>query len=255
MEKYVADTLEELFSLEGRVAIVTGASSGLGLAIATTLANAGAKVYDLSRTLRDNPEHKNIARIQMDVTDTAAVADIVKKIATGEGQIDILVNNAGATHKCRAEAFPADKWENVQKVNVDSVFKLSQLLFPYLKDSQYIGRVVNISSMAGHLGFSEVVPYCTSKSAVIGMTHGLAVEWVHDNILVNSVAPGWFPSKMALEVMDEERKAKILNRMPVHRFGDMKDIGSMVLFLVSNAANYITGQDFAVDGGALAFGF
>lgn len=255
MEKYIADTLEELFSLEGRVGIVTGASSGLGLAIATTMANAGAKVYDFSRTLRDNPEHKNIVRIQVDVTDTAAVAELVKKIAVQEGHIDILVNNAGATFKCRAEEFPADKWENIQKVNVDSVFKLSQMLFPYLKASKYIGRIINISSMAGHLGFSEVVPYCTSKSAVIGMTHGLAVEWIHDNILVNSVAPGWFPSKMAIEVMDEERKKKILNRMPAHRFGEMKDIGSMVLFLVSNAANYITGQDFAVDGGALAFGF
>lgn len=255
MEKYIADTLEKLFSLEGRVGIVTGGSSGLGLAISTTLANAGAKIYDLSRTLRDNPEHKNIVRMQVDVTDTAAVAELVKKIAAQEGHIDILVNNAGATFKCRAEDFSADKWETVQKVNVDSVFKLSQMLFPYLKESKYIGRIINISSMAGHLGFSEVVPYCTSKSAVIGLTHGLAVEWIQDNILVNSVAPGWFPSKMAIEVMDEERKKKILNRMPAHRFGEMQDIGSMVLFLVSNAANYITGQDFAVDGGALAFGF
>ena len=89
----------------------------------------------------------------------------------------------------------------------------------------------------------------------MGITRGLAVEWVNDNILVNSVAPGWFPSKMTQQVMDEERKKKILNRMPLHRFGETKDIGALVLFLLSNGAKYITGQDFAVDGGTLSYGY
>lgn len=256
MDEMVASTLEGLFSLEGHTGIVTGASSGLGLSIAKTLADAGAKVYDLSRTLRPDPalEHKNITRIQADVTNTAAIEAIIKEIAA-KGSIDFLVNNAGITHKNRAETFPMETWEKIHKINVDSVFKLSQMLYPYLKESKYIGRIVNISSMAGHLGFSEVVPYCSTKSAVMGITRGLAVEWANDNILVNSCAPGWFPSKMSVQVMDEARKAKILNRMPVHRFGEPEDIGAMVLFLVSHAAKYITGQDFAVDGGALAFGF
>jgi NAD(P)-dependent dehydrogenase (short-subunit alcohol dehydrogenase family) len=255
MEKYVANTLEGLFSLEGRVGIITGASSGIGLAVSTLLADAGAKVYDLSRTLRDNPQHQNITRIQADITNIAIVKEIVREIAGKEGHIDFLINNAGTTHKCRAEVFPEEKWDSIVATNLDAVFKISQALFPYLTKSQYIGRIVNISSMAGHLGFSEVVPYCSTKSGVIGLTHGLAVEWVNDNILVNSVAPGWFPSQMSVKVMDDERKAKILNRMAMHRFGDTKDIASMVLFLLSNAATYITGQDFAVDGGALALGF
>ena len=219
------------------------------------LAGAGARVYDLSRTLRDNPPVEGITRLQANVLDTEAVGKLVADIAAKEGHIDFLVNNAGMTHKCRAEDFPADQWEKILHTNLGALFNLSKLLYPYLKQSEYIGRIVNISSMAAHLGFSQVIPYCTTKSGVLGLTHGLSVEWVHDNILVNSVAPGWFPSKMSVQVMDDARKEKILNRMPMHRFGDPKDIGSMILFLLSPAASYITGQDFAVDGGALAFGF
>jgi 2-dehydro-3-deoxy-D-gluconate 5-dehydrogenase len=99
------------------------------------------------------------------------------------------------------------------------------------------------------------VPYNSSKSAVLGITRGLAVEWRNEHILVNSVSPGWFPSEMTQQVMDEDRKAKILNRMPLHRFGKPEELASMVCFLASPAASYITGQDFSVDGGALAYGY
>ncbi|MDF2596188.1 MAG: NAD(P)-dependent oxidoreductase, partial [Clostridia bacterium] len=159
------------------------------------------------------------------------------------------------TVKRRAEEFLDEDFELIHKVNVNSVFKLSCLCYPYLKKSPYKGRIINISSMAAHLGFSEVVPYCSSKGAVLAMTKGLAVEWANDNITVNSIAPGWFPSEMSKQVMTAERKAKILDRMPVHAFGNTKDLGAMALFLVGEGATYITGQDFAVDGGALAYGF
>ena len=109
--------------------------------------------------------------------------------------------------------------------------------------------------MSAHLGFSEVVPYCTSKGAVLAMTRGLAVEWAGDNICVNSIAPGWFRSKMLQQVVDEEREKKILGRMPFHAYGDTRDLGEMARFLIGPGASYITGQDFAVDGGALAFGY
>ena len=140
-------------------------------------------------------------------------------------------------------------------VNVNSVYNLQCMCYTYLKQSKYVGRIVTISSMAAHLGFNQVVPYCTSKSAVLGLTRGLSVEWANDNITVNSVAPGWFPSELARKMMDDERKKLILNRMPVHKFGDTKDLGAMIQFLLSDSATYITGQDFAVDGGALGFGF
>ncbi len=257
MTTSISNTLEKIFSLEGRVGIVTGASSGLGLATATLLADAGAKVYDVSLTVTTDAaaRHDNIVRIQADITDRAAVERIVREIAADNGGIDFLVNNAGMTHKTRAEIFPTELWDKIHTVNVDAVFQLSQILYPYLKQSKSVGRIVNISSMAGHFGFSEVVPYCSSKSAVLGITRGLAIEWANDNILVNSVAPGWFPSAMAIQVMDEARRAKILNRMPLHRFGEMQDVANMILYLVSNAGKYVTGQDFAVDGGAIAYGF
>lgn len=109
--------------------------------------------------------------------------------------------------------------------------------------------------MSAHLGFSLVIPYCTSKGAVLALTRGLAVEWAQDNICVNSIAPGWFRSKMTEAIVDPEREQKILNRMPLHAYGDTRDLGAMACFLCGPGASYITGQDFAVDGGALAYGY
>lgn len=248
----------ELFDLKGRTGIITGASSGIGLGTANVLAEAGAKVYVFSRTgaLKDPSEycHENIVHIKADVCDRAQMEEKVKEIGERDG-IDFLINNAGVTVKCRAENFKMEDFDRIQAVNVRAVFQLSCLCYPYLKKSPHMGRIINISSMSAHLGFSEVVPYCTSKGAVLAMTKGLAIEWANDNITVNSIAPGWFPSEMNKQVMDAERKAKILSRMPVHKFGDTRDIGAMALFLVSDGAKYITGQDYAVDGGALAFGY
>ena len=248
----------ELFDLKGRTGIITGASSGIGLGTANVLAEAGAKIYALSRTggLKDPTEycHENIIHIKADVCDREQMEKKVKEIGEKDG-IDFLINNAGVTVKCRAENFKMEDFDRIQAVNVRAVFRLSCLCYPYLKKSPHMGRIINISSMSAHLGFSEVVPYCTSKGAVLAMTCGLAVEWANDNVMVNSIAPGWFPSEMNKQVMDAERKQKILSRMPVHKFGDTRDIGAMALFLVSDGAKYITGQDYAVDGGALAFGY
>ena len=192
--------------------------------------------------------------IKADVCDREQMEKKVKEIGEKDG-IDFLINNAGVTVKCRAENFKMEDFDRIQAVNVRAVFQLSCLCYPYLKKSPHMGRIINISSMSAHLGFSEVVPYCTSKGAVLAMTRGLAIEWANDNVTVNSIAPGWFPSEMNKQVMDAERKQKILSRMPVHKFGDTRDIGAMALFLVSDGAKYITGQDYAVDGGALAFGY
>ena len=246
-----------MFDLKGRRGIITGASSGLGLAMANVLAEAGATVYALSRTggvkAGEAPTPANVIHRKIDVCDYKALEEMVKEI--GADGLDFLINNAGATVKCRAEQFADDDFERIMKTNVSSVFKLSCLCYPYLKESHHMGRIINIASMSAHLGFNQVVPYCTSKGAVAAMTRGLAVEWANDNVTVNSISPGWFPSEMSKKVMDEERRAQILARMPVHKFGDPRDIGSMALFLVSDGALYVTGQDFAVDGGALAYGF
>lgn len=244
--------------LEGRVGIVTGASSGIGYAVANTLAEAGATVYSISRSgaVKEGqaPSADGVIHIKGDVTDRKEMEKIVADIAAKSG-LDFLVNNAGITKKCRAEDFPAEDFERIMNVNIHAVFYLCQLCYPYLKKSEHKGRIVSISSMAAHLGFSEVTPYCVSKAAVCGMTRGLAVEWANDNICINSIAPGWFPSEMSKQVMTPERKAAILARMPVHAFGDTRDLGAMAKFLIGDGAKYITGQDFAVDGGALAYGF
>ena len=148
-----------------------------------------------------------------------------------------------------------DTIHQVVNVNVKYLFQMSVICYPYLKKSADKGRIINITSMSAHLGFSEVVPYCASKGAVLAMTRALAVEWAQDNITVNSIAPGWFRSKMNEQVVDAAREQKILNRMPLHAYGDTRDLGKMAEFLVGDGAAYITGQDFAVDGGALAFGY
>lgn len=244
--------------LGGRIGVVTGASSGIGYAIAEVLARRGATVFALSRTGAPKaelpPSADGVTHMRADVTDYAAVGSLLEEI-TGGAALDFLVNNAGRTMKARAEAFPEDEFRAILELNVVSPFRLSQLAYPYLRKSAHRGRLISISSMAAHLGFSEVVPYSVSKSAVLGLTRGLAVEWAQDNICVNSVAPGWFPSEMSKQVMTPEREAAILGRMPVHAFGEVADLGEMVAFLVGDGAQYITGQDFAVDGGALAYGF
>lgn len=247
-----------MIDLKGKIGIVTGSSSGIGLSVAKVLAESGAIVYAISRTGKPKNDvettHENIIHMAADVCDYKTLEKIVSEIGNENG-LDFLVNNAGVTLKKRAEEFQDEDFEWIHKVNVNSVFKLSCLCYPYLKKSDNRGRIINITSMAAHLGFSEVVPYCSSKGAVLSMTRGLAVEWANDNINVNSIAPGWFPSEMSKMVMDEDRKSKILARMPLHQFGEPRNIGDMVAFLVSDKSSYITGQDFAVDGGALAFGY
>ncbi|MBE6907869.1 SDR family NAD(P)-dependent oxidoreductase [Marasmitruncus massiliensis] len=247
-----------MFELNGRTGIVTGASSGIGYAAANVLAQAGAKVYAVSRSGKVKDSSASVApgviHLAGDVCDYARMEELVQEIGNKDG-IDFLINNAGITVKRRAEEFLDEDFERIHKVNVNSVFKLSCLCYPYLTKSPHVGRIINITSMAAHLGFSEVVPYCSSKGAVLAMTRGLAVEWANDNITVNSIAPGWFPSEMSVQVMTPERRQKILGRMPLHRFGDPNDLGAMAQFLLSDSAAYINGQDFSVDGGALAFGF
>lgn len=246
--------------LEGRAGIVTGGSSGIGLAIANVLAEAGATVYIISRTGKTKEGFgesiPGTINIQGDISDFSSMEQLCKKLAERhDGHLDFLVNNAGATYKCLAQDFPMEEFERVLNVNVTCVFRMCQICYPYLKASPHKGRIINISSMSAHLGFSQVVPYSTSKAAVCGMTRGLAVEWAGDNICVNSIAPGWFRSKMLDDIMDDERGAKILARMPMHALGDTADLGAMAKLLIGPNGSYITGQDYALDGGALAYGY
>lgn len=251
--------MNELFSLPGKRGIVTGASSGLGLETARLLAEAGAQVFAFSRSGRVKVENApplpaTVREIAVDVADSKAVSDTVHDLAA-DGGLDFLVNNAGITDKRPAMEVDPEQFRKIQQVNVDAVFHLCQACFPFLRNASGAGRIVNIASMAAHLGFAEVAPYCVSKAAVLGITRSLSVEWAGQNILINSVSPGWFPSEMNRQVMNPEREQKILGRMPLHRYGEPRELAATVCFLLSPAASYITGQDIAVDGGALAFGY
>jgi 2-dehydro-3-deoxy-D-gluconate 5-dehydrogenase len=248
--------LDRFFSLRGASGIVTGGSGGLGAEIARVLAAAGATVHSISRSGKPRSPGRGAGAIRYhaaDVTDYPAMRQLVREIGT-DG-IDFVVNNAGITVRAPFASGTREDWQNIQEVNVSAAAELSRIAYPYLRKSRHPGRLIFISSMAAHLGFDEVVPYAVSKSAVLGLMRGLAVEWARDGILVNSVAPGWFPSEMTRGVMDPQRRRKILGRMPLHRFGEPAELAAAVLFLVSPAATYITGHDLAVDGGALAFGY
>lgn len=246
--------------LQGKVGIVTGGSSGIGFQIANVMANDGATVYSISRTGAPKEgmgeSAAGVIHMKGDIGDTGDMQSLIDTIAAkNNGCIDFLINNAGASFKCRAETFPSEQFDMVMNVNVKYVFLMSQMCYPYLKKAAHRGRIINITSMSAHVGFSEVVPYCASKGAVLSMTRGLAVEWAQDNICVNSIAPGWFRSKMTEAIVDEAREQKILSRMPLHAYGDTRDLGALASFLCGANGAYITGQDYALDGGALAFGY
>ena len=256
MDTIFKELVKNNFSLHGQRGIVTGGSGGIGKAIAIMLAKAGAKVFVLSRSgkFKDNEQlHENIYHVETSIVDTEKCLEIIDEI--GKKGLDFLVNNAGITVKSKLVDLNIEDWNAIQEVNVTAAMNLSKFAYPYLKKSVSIGRIVNITSMASYIAFNEVVPYVVSKTALLGLTRGLAVEWAAENILINSVSPGWIKTDMVKQVLDKEREKKILNKMPLHKYGKPEDIASMVWYLVSPTSKYITGQDFSVDGGALAFGY
>jgi NAD(P)-dependent dehydrogenase (short-subunit alcohol dehydrogenase family) len=254
------NTFEELatnnFSLEGQRGIVTGGSSGIGKAIAIMLANAGAEVFAFSRTGKfknSKDEIENLHHLKANITDKKDVKDKIDAI--GMDGLDFVVNNAGVTSKQKMVDLDLEKWDQVQEVNVKAAMNIARFAFQYITKAKKVGRIVNITSMAAYIGFNDVVPYAVSKTALLGLTRGLSVEWANENVLVNSVSPGWIKTNMVVQVLDPKREEKILNKMPLHKYGTPEDIASMVWYLVAPASKYITGQDFPVDGGTLAFGY
>ena len=253
------DVISPLFSLAGRSGIVTGASAGIGRAVAHLLGHAGATVYNFSRraTQRnvDLPWSDKVIDVAVDITNEQSLSAAIAEVGAQRG-IDFLVNNAGKTRRVAADDVDGEFWREIHALNVDALFRASQLCLPWLQQSPYVGRIINVSSMAAQLGFSGVTPYCSTKAAVMGITRGLAVEWAGKNVLVNAVAPGWVQTNMTATVADPQRLEKILARMPLHRYGDAwSELAPVFCFLLSDGARYINGQEIAVDGGALSFGF
>ncbi|MGU3586701.1 SDR family oxidoreductase [Rhodococcus sp. C26F] len=256
-------TITDLFSLDGRTALITGGSRGLGLQIAEALGAQGARVVISSRkadALESANRHLSEQGIKSEwIAADCSREDEVLRLADETldrlGQVDILVNNAGATWGAPTEDHPVNAWDKVMNLNVRSVFLLSQQIGKRSMIPAGYGRIINLASIAGLKGngpkSTKTIAYNTSKAAVINFTRALAAEWAPHGINVNALAPGFFPSDMTRGTL-ENRLDTILERVPQGRIGDENDLKGAALLFASDAGKHITGQILAVDGGATA---
>ena len=251
-------SIQELFALDGRVAIVTGASRGLGEEMAEGLAEAGAALTICARReewLTPTVESFKARGLRVvgliaDVSKPADVQAVVDKTMAAYGRIDILVNNAGITWGAEPDHMPLDKWQKVIDVNLTGAFLFSQAAGRKMLERDY-GRIVNVSSIAGlHASVNgpHYAAYAASKAGLMGLTRELAASWGRHNIRVNAIAPGFFRSRLADPVLPLVEPA-IKETSPIPRIGAEGELKGVCLFLCSDASNYITGQTIVVDGG------
>jgi 2-deoxy-D-gluconate 3-dehydrogenase len=247
-----------LFSLGGKVALVTGANVGLGKAIALALAEAGADIASVSR--RAAPETasqvKALGRrflgIEADLSSTKPIAAIVEQTISDLGRLDILVNNAGIIRRADSVDFTEADWDAVIDTNLKSVFFLAQAAGRHMI-ANGSGKIINVASMLSFQGGIRVPSYTASKSGLAGLTRLLANEWAAKGVNVNAIAPGYMSTDNTTQLReDAKRNAEILSRIPAGRWGDASDIGGAVVFLASRASDYVHGAIIPVDGGWLA---
>ena len=246
------------FDLSGRVAVVTGANTGIGQAIAIALAQAGADVALVGRTPAEDTAAaiRDLGRraliVSADLSSIEPVQRIVDETVAGLGGLDILVNNAGIIRRADAVDFTDEDWDAVVDTNLKSVFVLCQAAGRHMI-AEGKGRIINIASMLTFQGGIRVPSYTASKSGIGGLTKLLANEWAKHGVTVNAIAPGYIATNNTAALQaDEARNAAILDRIPAGRWGDAADLGGAAVFLASDAAAYVQGHILAVDGGWLA---
>ena len=251
--------VKKLFDLEGKVAIVTGASRGLGKAMAIALGQAGANVVGVGQSdmLSTEAEIKRAGKeflpIKADLTSTEKVDEIVKKTLEKFGRVDILVNNAGTIRRQDAIDYTEKDWDDILNLNLKTVFFLSQRVAKEFMKQKSGGKIINIASMLSFQGGIRVPAYTASKSGVAGITKALANEWAKYNINVNAIAPGYMATDNTKAIReDEKRNKEILDRIPAGRWGTPEDLAGTVVFLASKASDYVNGYTISVDGGWLA---
>ena len=251
------------FDIAGRVALITGGTSGLGKAIALGMAGAGVRVFAGSRDASKVADARIALQalspasdaFALDVADPASVQSAASRVVGEAGQIDILVNAAGITHRAPAlEMEPAD-WDRVVRVNLTGTFLACQAAANVMRDQEGGGAIVNIASLASYVGLSWVAAYCASKAGVMELTKVLAVEWADHGIRVNAIAPGVFPTPLNRALLEGTPRGEwFKHHTPMGRFGDAEELVGAAIFLASPAARFIAGETLAVDGGFLACG-
>ena len=248
------------FRLDGRLALITGSSAGIGLALARGLAEAGARVVlngrDAARLARAAAQLReaghDVAAHGFDVTDRAAVDAAVEAIESGTGPIDILVNNAGLQRRAPFAEFPVADWDTLMRTNVDSLFHVGQAVARRMIPRRR-GRIINICSVQSEMGRPNIAPYAATKGAVKMLTKGMAIDLGPHGITVNGLGPGYFKTELTQALVDDAAfSAWLTGRTPSRRWGEVHELAPAAVFLASDAAAFVNGHILYVDGGVTA---
>jgi NAD(P)-dependent dehydrogenase (short-subunit alcohol dehydrogenase family) len=244
-------------TLENKVALITGASKGLGKAMALALGEAGARLALVSRdTNQLNLVAAEVRALgaeaevfQADVTDEAQVAKLETAVAERYGRVQILINNAGINIRKSITEFTLEEWQRVMDTNLTSVFLMCRAFVPHMKGTGY-GRIINMASIMAHISLPGRGAYSSSKGALLGLTRALALELASEAITVVSISPGPFATEMNLPLLQNpELNQKFVSSIPLGRWGKVEEIGKLAAFLCSEEAGFITGSDILIDGG------
>ena len=247
-------------ALQGRVAVITGASKGLGKQMAESLAAEGAAVALVARNkeLLDGvaagigQQGGKAEVIVADVTDESAVSDVARQVSEKLGVCDILINNAGINNRKSVDEFTLDEWNEIVAVNLTAPFLMCRAFVPEMKKAGW-GRIINMTSIMSHVSLPQRTGYSATKAGLLGMTRALALELAPWHITANGISPGPFATEMNRAIIDDpEKNAQFLARIPAGRWGKVEEIGRLAVYLCSEEAGFITGTDIVIDGGWLA---